>query len=452
MHSGFMTLRNRPVLSGGVFAGLLLITGWAALQGLSSLHECAVVSAQRTTAALSTHERAVLVLSQKIEPEYAAVSQAIQELNNALAASSEQAVKRADEPYTSSRFLLWLSILGCTSTAVFGLGVFRSYMRQLRLAAADMLHGSRQVSAASDQVASASHSLAQCTCEQAATLQETSSSSAQITAIARHNAEHTRSVADLIAATKNMVGDANRDLEEMVQSMQAISSSSEKISKIIRVIDEIAFQTNILALNAAVEAARAGEAGMGFAVVADEVRQLAHRSAQAAQDTTGLIEESLRRTNEGSRRLDQVSKSIHEVTAAAARVKALMDEIQTGSEEQSRGMDRIAAAIVQMDKATHRSASSAQESAAAGEALAAQTRGLYSMGERLRWMFEGGEEPPSAAGSPREVSGRSDDAANRGAPLELVAAFRAPAALAQHRAIFPLDADEAGARHLEGPD
>jgi methyl-accepting chemotaxis protein/methyl-accepting chemotaxis protein-1 (serine sensor receptor) len=406
-----MTLRNRAILSGGAFAGLIFLTGWSALNGLSSLHECITT----------------------------------------LAASSGEAVKAVHEQYASSRLWLWLPMLSCVLTGMLGLGVLRSYMRQLRLVATDVLDGSRQLSTASDQVAAVSRSLAQCTSEQATTLEQTSSSAAEITAIARHNAENTRSVADLIAATKSMVGDANGNLEEMVKSMRAISCSSEKIYKIIRVIDEIAFQTNILALNAAVEAARAGEAGMGFAVVADEVRQLAHRSAQAAKDTAVLIEESILRTNEGSRRLDQVGKSIHEVTAAAARVKNLMDEIQTGSEEQSRGMEQIAAAMGQMDKVTHRSTSSAEQSAAAGEALAAQAKGLYSIVERLRRMFEGGEGPASATEPTGEASGRNKNAAARDAPREALARFRTPGALMQNRAAFPLDADEAAAADVEGP-
>src|SRR5271156_3316875 len=123
----------------------------------------------------------------------------------------------------------------------------------------------------------------------------------------------------------------------MVQSMQEITGSSDKISKIIKVIDEIAFQTNILALNAAVEAARAGEAGMGFAVVADEVRSLAQRSAQAAKDTATLIEDSITRSREGKMKVDQVSFAIKVVTQDSTGVKILIDEVSLGSEEQSRG-------------------------------------------------------------------------------------------------------------------
>jgi methyl-accepting chemotaxis protein/methyl-accepting chemotaxis protein-1 (serine sensor receptor) len=185
------------------------------------------------------------------------------------------------------------------------------------------------------------------------------------------------------------VEDANRNLEEMVQSMKEINSSSEKISKIIRVIDEIAFQTNILALNAAVEAARAGEAGLGFAVVADEVRNLAHRSAQAAKDTAALIEESIAKSNEGNTKLQLVAGSIQQVTGSATQVKALVDEVDVGSQEQSRGIDQIASAVTQMETVTQRSAASAEESAAASEELAAQAHALYDIVERVRKLVGG---------------------------------------------------------------
>ena len=196
----------------------------------------------------------------------------------------------------------------------------------------------------------------------------------------------------LMTETASRVEDANHNLEEMVQSMKEINSSSEKISKIIRVIDEIAFQTNILALNAAVEAARAGEAGMGFAVVADEVRNLAHRSAQAAKDTAALIEESIAKSNEGNKKLQLVAGSIQQVTGSATQVKVLVDEVDVGSQEQSRGIEQIATAVTQMEAVTQRSAANAEESAAASEELAAQAQALQDIVERVRQLVGGNSE------------------------------------------------------------
>jgi methyl-accepting chemotaxis protein/methyl-accepting chemotaxis protein-1 (serine sensor receptor) len=167
--------------------------------------------------------------------------------------------------------------------------------RQLRGVAAHVAEGAEQITSAASQVASSSQTLAQGASEQAASLEETAASSAEITSMTRKNAENSQAAASVMAEVDQRVSEGNRTLVEMVESMQQITGSSDKISKIIKVIDEIAFQTNILALNAAVEAARAGEAGMGFAVVADEVRNLAQRSAQAAKDTAGLIEESIAR-------------------------------------------------------------------------------------------------------------------------------------------------------------
>jgi methyl-accepting chemotaxis protein/methyl-accepting chemotaxis protein-1 (serine sensor receptor) len=327
---------------------------------------------------------AARVLGERITAHYLAIGKDAQELAKLVEDLMQKEQAASLDRLATTRWMMVLLIALGAVAGFFAVWLMRSTSAELRRVATEMLEGSRQVSAAASQVASSSQSLAQGTSEQAATLEETSSSATEITAITRKNAENTRTANGLMAETANVVGGANHNLEEMIHSMTEINASSEKISKIIRVIDEIAFQTNILALNAAVEAARAGEAGMGFAVVADEVRNLAHRSAQAAKDTAGLIEESIGKSNEGSRKLDLVAKSIQQITGSATQVKTLVDEIDVGSQEQSRGIEQISMAVNQMEKVTQRNAANAEESAAASEELAAQARSLYEAVERLR--------------------------------------------------------------------
>jgi methyl-accepting chemotaxis protein/methyl-accepting chemotaxis protein-1 (serine sensor receptor) len=175
----------------------------------------------------------------------------------------------------------------------------------------------------------------------------------------------------------------------MIASMQEINDSSGKIARIINVIDEISFQTNILALNAAVEAARAGEAGQGFAVVADEVRNLASRSATAAKDTAGLIEESLAKSNAGSTKLTQVVTVFSGIADSAAKVKTLIDEVSLGSAEQTRGIEQVLRAIQQMDQITQASAASAEEGAATSEELSAQAEAMNGIAQQLMAVVEG---------------------------------------------------------------
>jgi methyl-accepting chemotaxis protein len=179
------------------------------------------------------------------------------------------------------------------------------------------------------------------------------------------------------------VAEANQSLQQMMASMDAINTSSDKISKIIHVIDEIAFQTNILALNAAVEAARAGEAGMAFAVVADEVRNLAQRCKVAAHDTTGLIEESIAMSRDGKGKFDEVAKAIQSITQNAAQVKGLIDGVSLNSQEQTRGVEQVAKAVAEMERVTQTTAARAEESASAGERLSAQSEVLKNIVHRL---------------------------------------------------------------------
>ncbi|HEX5228350.1 MAG TPA: methyl-accepting chemotaxis protein [Bryobacteraceae bacterium] len=271
-------------------------------------------------------------------------------------------------------FVLLLSVVFGSGTLFF---FVRHLTRTLRTTVRELSEGAGQVSSASAQVASSSQALAQGASEQAASLEETSASSEEITSMTRKNAENSSSAATLMGEVDQHVQAGNRTLEQMVQSMQEITGSSDKISKIIKVIDEIAFQTNILALNAAVEAARAGEAGMGFAVVADEVRSLAQRSAQAAKDTAGLIEESIAKSQEGSERLQKVADVMQAITGSAGKVKELVDEVHLGSQEQARGIEQISKSIAQMDQVTQNTAASAEQSASASEQLSAQAEAMH---------------------------------------------------------------------------
>src|SRR5215472_16154004 len=175
----------------------------------------------------------------------------------------------------------------------------------------------------------------------------------------------------------------------MVGSMRDITASSEKISKIVKSIDKIAFQTNILALNAAVEAARAGEAGLGFAVVADEVRNLAHRAAEAAKNTSDLIEDSIAKSNQGAARLQEVADVIRIITESAVGVKTQVDEVKASNQEQTHGIEQIAKAVAQMDQITQTTAATAEEGASASEELSAQANVLNDVALRLRTLVAG---------------------------------------------------------------
>lgn len=305
--------------------------------------------------------------------------------------------RSADATAVASR---WLGI--CVTAVGLAIGVFvlamvRNINRILRDLSAAMAERAEQVASAASQVNSSSQALAQTASEQAASLEETAASSQELASQTRKNRENSQRAAEHVEETDAQMAGANRTLEQMVGSMQEIIGSSGKISKIIKVIDEIAFQTNILALNAAVEAARAGSAGMGFAVVADEVRNLAQRCAEAAGDTAALIEESIATSNGGKEKLAQVVEVIHAITASSSKVKSLVSEVDQGSREQSRSIEQISAAIRQMEEVTQSTAANAEECASASMDMNAQAEAMKEIVERLEALVGGAGENSWAA-------------------------------------------------------
>ncbi len=265
----------------------------------------------------------------------------------------------------------------------------RSISKPIKLLTDALSAGAEQTSSASQQVSSASQSLAEGASQQAASLEETSSSLEEMASMTRQTTENAQKVKALANQARRAGDSGATDMKQMIAAMDAIKASSAGIGKIIKTIDEIAFQTNILALNAAVEAARAGEAGAGFAVVADEVRNLAQRSAQAAKETADKIADAVQRSNSGVEISGKVALSLDEIVTKARQVDELAAAVASASQEQSHGITQVNLAVSEMDKVTQSNAANAEESASAAEELNAQAKALEEAVSKLLVLVDG---------------------------------------------------------------
>ncbi|CRX70264.1 MULTISPECIES: methyl-accepting chemotaxis protein [Stenotrophomonas] len=232
------------------------------------------------------------------------------------------------------------------------------------------------ITLAAGEIASGNSDLSRRTEQQAANLEETAASMEELTSTVRQNAEHARQANQLAIGAHGVASQGGEVVGQVVTTMSAIEASSKKIAEIISVIDGIAFQTNILALNAAVEAARAGEQGRGFAVVASEVRTLAQRSAAAAKEIKGLIDDSVGKVNDGSALVHKAGATMGEIVASVQRVTDIMAEISAASQEQSAGIEQVNQTVVQMDETTQQNAALVEEATAAARAMEDQAAQL----------------------------------------------------------------------------
>lgn len=311
----------------------------------------------------------------------------------------------------------------------------RVIVRPLLELSESLFQGSSQVSVASAEVASASQSIAEGASEQAASLEETSASLEELSSMTHRNADSAQLAKGAAGQTRASADTGAEQMRAMQESMEAIKAASHDITKILKTIDEIAFQTNILALNAAVEAARAGEAGAGFAVVANEVRTLAQRCAMASKETAAKIEDSVNKSEQGAKLSAEVAKSFNTIQEQVLHLDTLVAEIAAASLEQSQGLGQVTTAVTEMDKVTQSSAAGAEETASASAELTAQAESLQDVIRELNRLVGAKHSPNSASGHDRAT---------------LSSAAPRPLTPAQNGKRLPAASKQLAARHGKG--
>lgn len=337
--------------------------------------------------------------------KFEAMREYLNELTEINLAEATKAHDEALKTYSNTRMILMVIIFAGILAGIFLIWIISgSVTKPLREVIDNMTDAADQVASASSQVAAASQSLAEGASEQASALEETSSSLEEMASMTKQNADNAAQAKTLTGEAKHIVDKVGDQMNRMVTAIQEVSKSSEETGKIIKTIDEIAFQTNLLALNAAVEAARAGEAGAGFAVVADEVRNLAMRSAEAAKNTSSLIENTIVTVKNSRDLTQQTQDAFRENVEISNKIGQLIDEIAAASSEQAQGIGQIGKAVAEMDKVVQNTAASAEESASASEEMNAQALQMKSNVQQLVTIMEGDQNAGSRSVSRAPLS------------------------------------------------
>jgi hypothetical protein len=337
----------------------------------------------------------IVVLKGRSKPVGAEMEAASGEIARQEQAWVAEAMTLVNRRAGSARSVQFIGLLAQLAAALGLAAISWRVVVALRRSTAEMTHVAEEVNGEARRVADRSLSLASGATEQAASIEETSATTEQVLAMTAHSNRNTEHAAECMALVTHDVQGAEGALIRALAAMRRLSASQHKISGIIKTIDGIAFQTNLLALNAAVEAARSGAAGAGFAVVADEVRTLAQRSAQAARDTTTLIEESVAGSAEAERTLQDAEISVQAIAASAVKGKTLVDEVHKSCQEQSNGMQQISQAMSIMSQVTQKAAATAEEEAAAGSHMIRQMATLSDVVAALNRMVTESRETPS---------------------------------------------------------
>jgi len=315
-------------------------------------------------------------------------------LTGLLARTHDEMIRDSSEAAAMEKNVKWFTIIIC----IIGVGVSSIFVyffsdnitKKLGRIIYKLTESEEHLSTACIQVSSANQSVAQGASQQAASIEETSSSMEEMASMTKMNADHANQADKLMRNALQVMTEVQKSSEDVANSMSKISQASQETSKIVKTIDEIAFQTNLLALNAAVEAARAGEAGAGFAVVANEVRNLAARAASAAKNTSDLIEGIVKQINEGSQTVKKTGSLFKDLVGNVRKGGELIAEISAASKEQSEGINQVNKAVGDMDSVAQQNAANAEESAGAAEEMNAQTEKLKTMIKELNNMV--GEE------------------------------------------------------------